>query len=152
MTRYIAFQKDGGRYNVPQFVLANNEDLVIAIHVPNVKIDGVFYFCITHGKRTRAYSLNTCNVVNIPADWIALGEDEPILSTLELRNKTGETLLKTFDVEPLIIKKHVNGNTEFFSAIQRIEQENAELRKLYDTLKKRVETYETSGIELDFEE
>ena len=151
MTRYIAFQNNEGRYNVPSFFLSDNEDLLIVIHTPEIKTDGVFYFIAKKGDKTRTYCLRACKTVVIPADWLIAGKDEPLISSIELRNKTGELVIKKYEVEPLILNRCDVG-TEYISAVQRIEKENAELRKLYNDLAQRVRSYETNGIELDFED
>jgi hypothetical protein len=158
MIRTLAINGNEGSYDEPSFLLTENEGLLIVIKdLPKVK-NGIYYFVASHGEYSQTTCLNSVKTVVVSPEWIEKGGVNPLLATIELRDKTGRIVLKTYDVEPLEVKKTTAGK-EYYSAVKRIETENEMLRVLVGTfdarlarLEKRVECYEKNGVELIFEE
>ena len=158
MIRALTINGNEGRYDEPSFLLTENEGLLIVVKdLPKVK-NGVYYFVATHGEYTQTTCLNGIKTVVLSPEWLEKGAINPLLATIELRDKTGRTVLGTYDVEPLEVKKTTAGK-EYYSAVERITTENELLRGYFksfnarlEQLEKRVEGYEKNGIELIFEE
>lgn len=153
MTRIITIQGKEGRFDVPSFVLSENEDLHITINAPIAR-NGVYYYIVNHGEYTRRICLKGIQTVVLPAEWLNKGGTSPLISELELRDKTGVVVYRKYDIEPLEIRKAAVG-MEYISGVQKVETENAELRVAFEALKRRfdalearVSGYETNGVEL----
>ena len=127
MERTINFEGRKGRFDVPSFTLSDNENLCIKIGLP-VARNGVYYFKARHGEELKRVALTSNLSVELTADWLKQGGTAPIVCELELRDRSGVVVYKKYNVEALEIKVSDVG-MEYFSAVQTIERENAELRK-----------------------
>ena len=158
MLRTITFQNSEGKYDVPSFLLTENEHLVMAIHLPPRKHGSNYFLNLEHGESKRTISLRDQATVVLDPEWLEQGGDKPLLASLELRNHNGNIVYKRYNIEPLTVTKTAVG-TEYFSYVQAVEKKNAELqgevdklKLLYEALVLRVESYEQNGIELVFED
>ena len=127
MNRKIIFNDREGRFDVPSFTLSDNEDLRIEIALPMVR-NGIYDFVARHGDELRRVTLTGKPSVEFTADWLKRGGTAPIICELVLRDRSGLITYKKYNIEPLEIKVSDVG-LEYFSAVQSIEKENAELRK-----------------------
>ena len=127
MIRKITFKGREGRFDVPSFTLSDNEDLRIDIALP-IEKGRVYYFKARHGAELKRVVLTSDLSVELTADWLKQGGTAPIVCELELRDRSGVVVYKKYNVEALEIKESDVG-MEYFSAVQAIEKENAELRK-----------------------
>ena len=127
MNRKIIFKGREGRFDVPSFTLSDNENLRIEIGLPLAR-NGVYYFKARHGNELKRIALMEHPSVELTADWLKQGGTAPIVCELELRDRSGVVVYKKYNVEALEIKASDVG-MEYFSAVQAVEKENAELRK-----------------------
>lgn len=133
MNRKIIFKGREGYFDVPSFTLSNNESLRIEIGLPMAR-NGFYCFVARHGNELKRVALTSDLSVELTADWLKQGGTAPIVCELELRDRSGVVVYKKYNVEPLEIKESDVG-MEYFSAVQAIERENAELRKELGTVK-----------------
>ncbi len=127
MTRVITINGRTGRFDVPSFTLSDNENLQIKICLPKAR-NGFYRFVARHGNELKRVALTSDLSVELTADWLKQGGTAPIVCELELRDRSGVVVYKKYNVEALEIKASDVG-MEYFSAVQAIEKENAELRK-----------------------
>ena len=127
MNRKIIFKGREGRFDVPSFTLSDNENLQIEIGLPLAR-NGVYYFKARHGNELKRVALTGHPSVELTAEWLNRGGTAPLVCELELRDSSGVVVYKKYNIESLEIKTSDVG-MEYFSAVQAIEKENAELRK-----------------------
>ena len=125
--RKIIFKGQEGRYDVPSFTLSDNESLCIELAVPQTGV-GVYYATFQLGALMRRERLTRSRVVELSADWLNLGRAGSLICELELRDVAGVVVYKKYHIEPLNISEGKVG-TEYYAAVQALEEENAELRK-----------------------
>lgn len=133
MDRKIIFKGREGRFDVPSFTLSDNENLRIEIGLPLAR-NAVYYFVARHGNELKRIALTGKPSVELTADWLNRGGTAPIVCELELRDRSGVVVYKKYNIEPLEIKGTDVG-MEYFSAVQAVEKEIAELRKEFDEFK-----------------
>ena len=134
MIRVIQFKGEEGRFDVPSFVLSENQNLILDIRPP-LSFRGKYYFLISHGGQKKRVVLTKDCKVELTAEWLNAGGVEPIICQLEARDVSGIVLYKTYNVEPLNVSVSEVG-IEYLGAVQAVEKENAELRKELGELKK----------------
>ena len=127
MKRTITINGNEGRWDTPLFVLTDNDSLVIDIALPTIT-NGIYRFIATHGSQKKHVTLGHKSIVELSADWLKAGGEEPLCSQLQVYDKTGTVVYRSYDIEPLKIRVCECG-TEYFAAVQAVEKENAKLRK-----------------------
>ena len=134
MKQNINFNGREGRFDVPFFTLSDNENLFVKLCVP-MQRKGIYYFSARHGNEKKRVALQSNLIVEFTAEWLRKGGTAPIVCELELRDRSGISVYKKYNIETLeIIESDVG--MEYFASLQAIEKENAELRKEIDSVKK----------------
>ena len=127
MKRKIIIEGREGRFDVPSFTLSDNENLQVEIGLPIAR-NGFYRFVVRHGNELKRIALTGKPSVELTAEWLKRGGTAPIICELELRDRSGVIVYKKYNIEPLEIKESDVG-MEYFSAVQAVKKENAELRK-----------------------
>lgn len=104
MIRTITIRGRTGRYDVPSFVLTQNEPLKICF-VAEELTSGVYRAVISHGNAPKInVSLAVEKSVALPPEWLARGNTEPIQVVLQLLDPAQSKVIKNdFYIEPLVV-------------------------------------------------
>lgn len=113
MIRTITIRGRTGRYDVPSFVLTQNEPLKI-IFAAEELTSGVYRARISHGNAPKInVSLAVEKSVILPPEWLAKGNTEPIQVVLQLLDPAQAKVIKNdFYIEPLVVVSDGAGGYE----------------------------------------
>ena len=171
MIRTIDIIGRRGRYDLPTFLLTDNEVLTLKITGVDPHL-GRYVATIRHGNETKTVYLNTGMTFDLPAAWLAINGEKPLEIFLELRDNTGTQVLihsaksitdqVGFYIEPLKIER-VDKNWSLVAWLQRVENNltnikrdfNAESQKIKDRMSKveeRLSEYDEKDIPLSVED
>ena len=102
MKRTITIRGRTGRYDVPSFVLAQNETLQLCFAFEETS-SGVFRAILTHGNAPKIIvSLATEKSITITPEWILKGNTEPVCVTLQMLDPAQSKVIKNdYYIEPL---------------------------------------------------
>ena len=93
------------------------------------------------------FTLAKAEPIELTSEWLKIN-DENIEFSLVFLNKACTAVLKDdYLIEPLQMER-IDGNFNFTAIVQNFEARLKALERLYPQLEKRVEEYETNGIEL----
>ena len=104
MIRTITIRGRTGRYDVPSFVLTQNEPLKICF-VAEELTSGVYRAVITHGNAPKIdVSLAVEKSVTLSPEWLLKGNTEPVKVVLQLLDPAQSKVIKNdFYIEPLTV-------------------------------------------------
>lgn len=171
MVRTINFIGRQGRYDLPTFLLTDNDVLTLKLTGLDPRL-GRYVMTIRHGTDTKTVSLSSAMTLDLPTEWLALNGTKPIEVFLELRDNAGTRVLipsaksptdqAGFYIEPLKLER-VDESWSMVAWLQRIESEitaiklnqsrtaTATSKRIKDVEDKLAE-YEDKGIPLTFED
>lgn len=104
MIRTITIRGRTGRYDVPSFVLTQNEPLKLCFAAEELT-SGVYRAIITHGNAPKIdVSLAVEKSVTLSPEWLAKGNTEPVQVVLQLLDPAQSKVIKNdFYIEPLVV-------------------------------------------------
>ena len=137
MRRKIIFKDREGRFDVPCFILSDNESLFVVLSAPALR-KGKYYLCVKHGTQKMRFEVSDDKVIELPCEFLKNSCTEPILFDLEYRDVTGMVLYKKYYIEPLEVQDLEQG-TQYFASVQKVENENLLLREELQELKNNLE-------------
>ena len=151
MIRTITIKGRTGLFDVPSFLLSENDDLKIKFDFKDELRVGRFRVVVRHGEEKQVFTLAKTEPIELRAEWLK-NSPENVEFSLVLLNATETAVIKDdYQIEPLKLET-VDGNFTFSGLVQKlVERQDAQERAL-SLLAKRVEEYETNGIELAFED
>lgn len=171
MVRIINFIGRRGTYDLPTFLLTENEVLTLKFMGLDVTL-GRYVVTVRHGTQSKTYYLSTAMTVDIMPEWLAVNGEKPLEVFIELRDNTGtKTLIQSakstydqmgFYIEPLKLEK-VGKNFSMVAWLQRLEslinESNAKIDKQFAVaekeltdIKTKLAEYENNGVPLAFED
>lgn len=113
MIRTITIRGRTGRYDVPSFVLTQNEPLKICF-VAEELTSGIYRAVITHGNAPKIdVSLAVEKSVTLSPEWLLKGNTEPVQVVLQLLDPAQSKVIKNdFYIEPLTVVSDGAGGYE----------------------------------------
>lgn len=171
MVRTINFVGRRGTYDLPTFLLTENEVLTLKFKGLDVTL-GRYVVTVRHGNQCKTYYLSTAMTVDVLPEWLAVNGDQPLEVFIELRDNTGtavkiESAKTTHDqmgfyVEPLKLEK-VGESFSMVAWLQRLERliaesnetmnkQFAQAEKDLSEIKTKLAEYEDNGVPLAFED
>ena len=153
MERILTIKGSVGKFDVPHFLSADNEGVTVTLSTPEETRIGVYRLVIRHGNaEILNKSIRSGQTVYLSPEWIKSGGNENVEFSLILVSQDGARIIKdNYKIEPLKIES-VNGNFAFCALVQSLADGQKRLEERFSALEKRVEEYETNGIELISEE
>lgn len=127
MLRIIKITGRTGRFDVPSFLLTENEGVTLKIETKELR-QGKFVLTVKHGTQSKTVYLGKQMTVDLSPEWLKGGGAEPILFSLEFRDMTASIVYTRYEIEPLEVKEMEVG-AEYLSMIQTLEIEVAKLRE-----------------------
>ena len=123
MERIININGRTGRFDIPSFLLTENEPLTLVFNFNNAYV-GKYVATLICGERTRVHTLGKDRRIDVPADWL---QGDVLSILLELRNVNGNAIIISNDpskggycIEPLQLE-HVNENTVAVAWMTKLE-------------------------------
>lgn len=156
MKRTITIRGRTGRYDVPSFVLVQNEPLKLCFAAEELT-SGVYRAIITHGNAPKInISLAIEKSVTLSPEWLAKGNTEPVQVVLQLLDPAQSKVIKNdFYIEPLTMIKDDEGGFEATAEmsaqserISDLEKTVQEYGKKLEELQEKLKDYIDNGTEI----
>lgn len=147
MTRVLTIKGRTGLFDIPSFILAENESLKIKLlFVDEIRVRS-FRLTVRHGTHISTFILSRREIVELSPELLK-ESGENLDFSLALLDATGSAVIKDdYQIEPLKIEK-VGGNFEFVAVVQELVAKQAEQDARMDELEKRISEFEESGVPL----
>ena len=171
MIRTISITGRRGRYDLPTFLLTENEVLTLKFTGVDTRL-GRYVATVRHGAETKTVYLSNAMTVDLTPEWLAKNAEKPLEVFLELRDSAGTRVLISsaksatdqhgFYIEPLKLER-VDDGWSMVAWLQRMENELVKLEKRFDgelkkalgrieKAEKKLSQYEDQGVPLLFED
>lgn len=144
MLRTVNFMGRTGRFDVPSFLWAENEELIIQLNVQEYR-QGKFVCTVKHGNAKMTVYLTKDKTITLTPDWLKENGNAPLEILLELRTTDLSRVIVPngrekggYFVEPLLIE-HVDTTFTAVGWLTKIETEQTEQRVLLKELQSIVE-------------
>lgn len=156
MKRTITIRGRTGRYDVPSFVLVQNEPLKLCFAAEELT-SGIYRAVITHGNAPKInISLAVEKSVTLSPEWLAKGNTEPVQVVLQLLDPAQSKVIKNdFYIEPLTMIKDDEGGYEATAEmsvqaerISDLEKTVQEYGKKLEELQEKLKDYIDNGTEI----
>lgn len=149
MERILTVSGGIGKFDSPEFITSTEESLSIKLVVKNEVREGVYRVLFKHGNADIIEKQIKPNqtMVLFPS-WIKKGGNAPIeISMYFLTRDCAKIVNDNYQIEPLSVNT-IEGNFEYSSLVQALIHRFDRLENRFVELEKRVQEYETNGIEL----
>lgn len=160
MIRTIKITGRTGRFDVPSFLLTDNEWLTL-VFAFDERRTGRYVVSLRHGNQKKTVYLGDEKTVELSPDWLKAGGTAPLEIDLELRTKDA-TLVRIhsaksaedkdgFFIEPLLITE-TDGAFATYGLLSKIEAEVQDLKTRMKTAEGKLSDFEDEGVPLIPEE
>ena len=152
MKRTITIKGRTGVYDEPFFLLSQNEDLTISFNFQDEIHLRSFRAVVRHGiAGKRIYTIRKGEDITLPAEWLNAGGADFVEISLVLLNSDGTAVVKSdYAIEPLKVSS-IDGDFEYTAQLQEILGKIDKQEERFKILEKRVQEYESNGVELTAE-
>lgn len=151
MERKITIKGRTGIFDFPSFLLSENESLKIKLDLTDEFRVGRFRFVVRHGEQKKTFTLAKDEPIELLPEWLKQS-GENLEFSLVFLNETATAVLKDdYEIEPLKMET-IDGNFAFTAQVQEFIAKQKQQDERLAALEKRVEEYETNGVELVPEE
>ena len=158
MLREINFIGRTGRFDVPSFLLTENENLEVKLNI-DIARQGVFVATVKHGTNVRTVRLDEDKTIIVMPEWLKENGEQPLEILLELRTlDMSRVILPSakedggFFIEPLQILKvddtytAIGWLTKIENALLSHTQEIEELQSIVEGLHEKIEKAKNEAI------
>lgn len=153
MKRIIKFTGRTGRFDVPSFLLTENEDLQLAFESSELR-KGKHVVTVKHGKQTKTVYLTKDETIDLTAEWLKEGGEEPLEVFLEFRTLDGSRVIVPsgaenggYVIEPLQIERVDNSFTAI-GWMSKIEEQISAVNDRLNGISARLAEFEDNGVPL----
>ena len=135
MERKITINGRTGLFDIPSFLLSENESLKIKIGLTNEFRVGRFRVIVRHGERKKTFTLAKDEPIELTSEWLKQS-GENIEFSLVFLNKTATAVLKDdYEIEPLKMET-IGGNFSFTAQVQEFMAKQKQQDDCISDLKK----------------
>ena len=147
MERKLIVKGRTGRFDVPSFILSENDDLQISVEIENEIRVGRYRLVVKHGTGKKMFVLSSGKEIELHSEWLKQSA-ENVEFSLVLLNATETAVIKDdYQIEPLKIET-VGGNFVFSSVLQEIITRQEEQEKRLAEMQEKLQQFEESGVPL----
>lgn len=150
MERVLTIKGRTGLFDVPSFILCENENLRIKFNLKDEIRVGRFRVVVRHGEQKQVFTLAKSEAIELTSEWLKRSLENVDFSLVFLNATETAVLKDDYQIEPLKIET-LDGNFTFSGLVQELMERQEAQERALSLLTKRVEEYETNGIELAFE-
>ena len=150
MTRVLTIKGRTGLFDIPSFLLSENESLKIKIVTDELRL-GKFRLCVKHGKNEKVYSLKTKDEIELHPVWLNANKENLEFSLVFLNPTETEILKSDYQIEPLKLER-VEGNFAYTAMLQEIIEKQEALDERLLKAEEKIRSFEDNGVPLAFEE
>ena len=133
MERVIKLNGKTGLFDIPSFILSDNEVLNIKLQPNEIRI-GRYALTIKCGDKTRTEILAKDKTVLIVPEWIQQGKSNILEFSLKLLNLAQSAVIRDgYEIEPLRIER-IDGDFSFTALVQNLHARQDEHNKRIEQL------------------
>lgn len=147
MIRTLKIDGRTGTFDIPSFLLSENEHLTIRIVITGEIYVGKYRLIVKHGDDKRTISLKNFPEITLPAEWLNKSSENLEFSLVLLDVDETKVIKDDYNIEPLKIEK-IGGNFAFTAQVQEFEKRQAEFDKKLVELYEKLSQFEREGVEL----
>lgn len=152
MERTITINGRTGRFDIPSFILSENEPLKIFIVFEKAYRIKRYKLTIRHGDLMKTFTLYEDNSpVELSVEWLNKNAEDLEFSLALLDENQEKVIKDDFEIEPLKIET-VGGNFQFSAMVQSLMAWQQEHGEKLNALEQRFDEYEANGVNLSLEE
>ena len=160
MIRKINFIGRRGTYDLPSFLLTENETLTLKLEGLDARL-GRYVMTIRHGTNVKTVYLRNALTVDISPEWLSENAEKPIECFLELRDNSGTQVLISsansftdqsgYYIEPLKLER-IEKTWSLVAWLQKTDADLAQVKDAIQEINIKLAEYEENGIPLKFED
>lgn len=150
MTRVLTIKGRTGLFDIPSFLLSENESLKIKIVTDELRL-GNFRLCVKHGKHEKVYSLKGKDEIELHPVWLNTSKENLEFSLVFLNPTETEVIKSDYQIEPLKVES-VQGNFAYTAMLQEIIEKQEALDERLLEAEEKIRSFEDNGVPLAFEE
>lgn len=133
MERVIRLNGKTGLFDIPSFLLSDNEVLNVKLQTSEIRI-GRYALTIKCGDKTRTEILARDKTVLIVPEWIKQGNSNILEFSLKLLNLSQSAVIRDgYEIEPLRVER-IDGDFEFTALVQNLharqDEQHVRLKQL----------------------
>lgn len=149
MTRTLKLKGRTGLFDVPSFIVTENEVLKIRIQSDEPR-KGRFRLTIRHGNLKRTYTLSKGETIELSPEWLKENAENLDFSLAFLDPAETYVVKDDYQIEPLKMET-LDGNFTFTAQVQEILRRQDEQEEMIHIIKEKLEDYEENGVPLILE-
>lgn len=146
MTRTLKLKGRTGLFDVPSFIVTENEVLKIRIQSDEPR-KGRFRLTIRHGNLKRTYTLSKGETIELSPEWLKKNAENLDFSLAFLDPAETYVVKDDYQIEPLKMET-LDGNFTFTAQLQEILRRQDEQEEKITALAEKLAEFETNGVEL----
>lgn len=151
MKRVLTVKDRTGTFDIPSFLMTENDSLQIKLEIKNELRLGRFRLVVRHGEQKRAFTLSQDETIELCSGWLSKSTENLEFSLVYLNATETAVLKDDYMIEPLKMES-INGNFAFTALLQEIETRQNEQERRIVALEEKIKEYENEGVPLVFEE
>jgi hypothetical protein len=133
MERIIKLNGKTGLFDIPSFLLSDNEVLNVKLQTSEIRI-GRYALTVKCGNEKKTEILGKDRTVLITPEWIKRGTSNILEFSLKLLNLSQSAVIRDgYEIEPLRVE-YLDGDFEFTALVQNLharqDEQHARLKKL----------------------
>lgn len=147
MIRTLKIDGRTGMFDIPSFLLSENEHLTIRIVITGEIYVGKYRLIVKHGDDKRTIALKNFPEITLPAEWLNTSAENLEFSLVFLDMDETRVIKDDYNIEPLKLER-VDGNFAFTAKVQALEARQAEFEKALAAFKAKLTEFDGQGIAL----
>lgn len=150
MKRKLIIKGRAGLFDIPSFIVAENDLLKIVVDMPNEVKAEKYRLIIRHGDLQKTYVMHKGMTVAIEPDWLKANA-ENIDFALAFLNERDEVIKDDYQIEPLKMQT-LGGNFQFSAQVQELMAWQEEHGERLKELEREFKIYKNNGVDLTVEQ
>ena len=151
MKRVLTVKDRTGTFDIPSFLMTENDSLQIKLEIKNELRLGRFRLVVRHGEQKKAFTLSQNETIELCSGWLSKSTENLEFSLVYLNVTETAVLKDDYMIEPLKMES-ITGNFAFTALLQEIEAQQNEQERRIVALEEKIKEYENEGVPLVFEE
>ncbi len=147
MERTLTIKDRTGLFDVPSFILSQNESLKIKFIFKHEIRIGRFRVVVKLGQKYKTFTLAKTEPIELSYEDLKVCKDNVEFSLLLLDSNATRVIKDDYNIEPLKIEC-VNGNFAFTAKVQALEARMEIFEKRLKVYEDKLNEFSTSGVSL----
>ncbi len=147
MTRALKIKGRTGLFDVPSFLVSENESLTIKLNFAEERRLGRYRLIVRHGEYKKTFSFKKPDPIELSPEWLKSSAENVEFSLVLLNENETAVIKDDYQIEPLKLET-VNGNFTFTAILQELVSKQGEQDQKLLGLEERLKQFEDEGVPL----